>query len=112
MIAQLNRQIDPLSARFMATADETQRLVKDLRGELKPLVRTTEAALTAARQALTTADSTLQQLHGTLESAKEFTAPDSNLDRAVVELRAVSRSVRDLADILERHPNSLIFGKP
>lgn len=112
LIAQLNRQIDPLSARFIATADAMQGLVKDLRGDLKPLVKNTEAALTAAQQALTTADSTLRQLHGTLESAEAFTAPDSNLDRAVVELRAVSRSVRDLADILERHPSALIYGKP
>lgn len=112
MIAQLNRQIDPVSSRFMATADEMQGLVKDLRGDLKPLVKNTEAALTTARAALTTADSTLRQLRGTLESAEAFTAPDSNLDRAVVELRAVSRSVRDLADILERHPDAVIFGKP
>jgi hypothetical protein len=61
---------------------------------------------------LTTADETLHQLQGTLQSAEAFTAPDSNLDRAVVELRAVSRSVRDLADVLERHPNAVVFGKP
>ena len=86
--------------------------MKDLRGELKPLVKNSDLALVAAQEALVTANATMQKLQGTLDSAEAFTGPDSGLDRAIAELRTTSRAVRDLADSLERNPNSLIFGRP
>lgn len=112
MLEKLNRQIDPVSGRFLATTEEMQGLLKDLRGELKPLVTNSREALVAAQKALATADATMRKLQGTLDSAEAFTGPDSNLDQAIVELRATSRAVRDLADTLERNPDALIFGKP
>jgi len=112
LLDRLNRKVDPLAATFQVTADEIKGLVKDFRNEVKPLARTTEAALATAQRALITADGAMQKLEGALESAESFTAPDSSLDQAIVELRATSRAVRDLAESLERNPNSLLFGRP
>lgn len=112
LLEKLNQKIDPVTSRFLSTASEMEGLIKDLRGEMKPLVKNTDSALEAARNALVTADASLQKLQRTLDSAEAFTAPDSSLDQVLVELRATSRAVRDLADYLERNPNSVIFGKP
>lgn len=112
LLEKLNRQIDPVSTRFLTTADQMEGLLKDLRGEMKPLVRNSGEALAAAQKALVTADATMRKLQTTLDSAEDFTGPDSRLDQAIRELRATSRAVRDLAESLERNPNALIFGKP
>jgi paraquat-inducible protein B len=53
----------------------------------------------------------MRKFQGTLDTTQDFTAPDSNLDQAIVELRETARAVRDLADYLERKPNSLVFGR-
>lgn len=112
MLEKINHKIDPMSDRFVATASEMQGLMRDLRGEMKPLLKNSDSALVAAEKALATADATLQKLQSALDSAETFTSPDSNLDRAIAELHATSRAVRDLADYLERNPNALIFGRP
>lgn len=112
LLDKLNRKVDPLAATFQLTAHEIKGLVKDFRAEAKPLAKTAESALAAAQRALMTADGAMRKLEGALESAESFTAPDSGLDQAIVELRATSRAVRDLAEALERNPNSLLFGKP
>jgi paraquat-inducible protein B len=88
-----------------------QGLIRDLRKDLAPLTRRSESALATAQKALETADATMRKFQGTLETTQDFTAPDSNLDQAIVELRETARAVRDLADYLERKPNSLVFGR-
>lgn len=83
-----------------------------------------------ARDALGSADKLLRQLDGelapearkmleeaqrTLESASQALSPDSglpqDLSRTLGELERTARSMRNLADYLQRHPESLIFGK-
>jgi len=109
---RLNQKVDPLTNGFLSSTTELRGLIRDFRQEMKPLVKNTDSALAMAQKALTTADESMKKLQGTLDSAETFTAPDSNLDQAIVELRETARAVRDLADYLERNPNSVIFGKP
>ena len=111
LLANLNHQVGPLASDARRTSTEMRGLVQDLREELKPLVKRTDAALVASQHTLETATATMKKLQGTLHAAEDFTAPDSNLDQAIVELRETARAVRDLADALERKPDSLLFGK-
>jgi len=64
---------------------------------------------------LDTARGTLAQAETTLASAGEVLGPDSalryDLVRLIKELTATARSLRALADFLERDPDALIFGK-
>jgi paraquat-inducible protein B len=59
---------------------------------------------------------TLQTANSTLQSAHSTLADDSpqreKLDQTLNELGRTSRSLRDLADYLGRHPESLIRGRP
>lgn len=111
LLSNLNSRVVPLAADARTTSSEMQALLRDLRADLKPLTKRTDAALLTSQQALDTATATMRKLQGTLDAAEDFTAPDSNLDQAIVELRETARAVRDLADALERKPDSLLFGK-
>lgn len=57
----------------------------------------------------------LQDARRTLDSATEALSQDSGLpqdaSRALTELERAARSLRGLADYLQRHPESLVFGK-
>ncbi len=83
-----------------------------------------------ARDALGSADSLLKQLDAdlapqakrtlheaqrTLESATDALSQDTGLpqdmSRALTELERAARSLRGLADYLQKHPESLVFGK-
>jgi paraquat-inducible protein B len=60
-------------------------------------------------------DLTLISARGTLDNANSFIEPNSlqsqELDSTLQEVRRAARSVRVLADYLERHPEALIRGK-
>jgi paraquat-inducible protein B len=72
-------------------------------------------ALDSLKQTLNAARATLVQAETTLHSAGGAIGPDSalryDLARMLNELTDTARSLRTLADYLERNPSSLIFGK-
>ncbi len=57
----------------------------------------------------------VEQVRATFKAAYGVVAPDTalynDLRRALTELSAAARSIRDMADYLERHPEALIKGK-
>jgi paraquat-inducible protein B len=60
-------------------------------------------------------DLTLLSARGTLDNASTVVGPNSaqtqQLDSTLEEVRRAARSVRVLADYLDRHPEALIRGK-
>jgi len=77
---------------------QARKMARDLDEDLVPLLR-----------------ATLEQARVTLESADNLVAKDSvlyqEIRRMLRELSAAARSVGELADYLERHPEALIQGK-
>jgi paraquat-inducible protein B len=67
------------------------------------------------KETLTSASDALKQSSRTLSSVQEVVAKDSDLvyklNNTLHELSGAARSIRFLADYLERHPESLIRGK-
>lgn len=67
------------------------------------------------KQAIGDLDLTLISARGTLDNANNIVAPNSpqgqQLDHTLEEVSRAARSVRVLADYLERHPEALIRGK-
>jgi len=99
LVAKLNRiPFDGISADLRKTLGDADTLLKTINTDVAPEAKET---LSAAREALTSANRTLQS--------------DSPLQQSTAEtMRELSRaaaSVRSLADYLERHPESLIRGK-
>ncbi|MCX7098511.1 MAG: MlaD family protein [Methylococcales bacterium] len=111
LMANVNRNLIPLLGNLNSTAIETRALVKDFSRDLRPVMASTEKALNNATTALETATDVLHESKHTLGSVEALTAPDAPLWQSLEALRAAAQSTKDLTDYLERHPDSLIYGK-
>jgi len=72
-------------------------------------------AISELDQTLAAARGTLVSARGTIDNANNFVEPNSvqsqELDSTLREVRSAARSLRVLADYLERHPEALLRGK-
>ncbi|MGH7382326.1 MAG: MlaD family protein [Candidatus Methylomirabilales bacterium] len=93
-----NLPIDELFTDARNTLQGIDRLVRNIDSQVVPATRVT-----------------LEKAQGTLSSIDDMTAPGSpvryELVNAMKELAAAARSMRVLADYLERHPEALVQGK-
>jgi paraquat-inducible protein B len=98
----LDREVMPdlkkAAGGFSETMKDTQGLVKALRSDLTP----------ALHQAVVEVQKTLVAAQTTLSSESPL---QHELKRVLSELSAAARSIRVMADYLERHPDALIRGK-
>ncbi len=104
LINDVDSKVGPLAASatdalksFEAAGDEGRRALADARGTLRNL----DATLDRARTLLASANTVIQP-----DSAIHF-----ELVTALRDIGSAARSVRALADALERDPNSILFGK-
>jgi len=85
-----------------------RKLTEDLRGQVAPVSKRLDMTLSGADQALST-------VRETANNARVLIAPGSPLDHDLRStLRDVSeaaQSVRQLADLLDRNPTALLYGK-
>jgi paraquat-inducible protein B len=91
-----------------AALKEYGKLARDVDKTLQPVTLSLEATLKSAQAAA-------KQAEKTLTNTQAMTAPDSpvmhEVTKALQELSSASRSIRVLAEYLERHPEALIHGK-
>ena len=99
---ELNRAIADLR-QVLATADGI------LKNGLNPALDEATATLKEARRPLATADGVLKNVDTAVLGKNAPLIPD--LREALREITLAARSLRDLMDYLERHPESLIRGK-
>jgi len=111
LVANLNRNMVPLLNNMNSTVTDTRVMVKDFTRDLRPVLISTEKALNNATTALETATGVLQESKHTLNSVDALTAPDAPLWQSLEALRDAAQSTKDLTDYLERHPDSIIYGK-
>lgn len=74
-------------------------------------LNTVDKTLTSADKALTSADQTLIAAQQTLSSLKPGSDVQYQLHQMLLELTQAASSVRQMADILEQHPDAVIRGK-
>ncbi len=91
LATRLDGQVEPLAASLEETLAATRSLAERLDAEVEPLAR---------------------RLEETLDTVSEDSPTRYALDEALQELAAAARSVRLLAEYLERHPEALVSGKP
>ncbi|QLA20096.1 MlaD family protein [Desulfolutivibrio sulfoxidireducens] len=126
-------QIQALPAKLDTTLVEGTDLLRDIREKIDPLAANLEVAIqsyaelakgldtrtaglsTAAGKTLANLDATLKEGSVALGSIQKLTRSDSptvtDLQGTLREISAAARSLRALADYLERHPEALIQGK-
>ena len=93
-----DKQIKPLGSGMKATVKDVQKLVNDIDKKTLPQI-----------------DATVKDIQKTFVDADDLLDEDSKLvyemENALMEISAMARSMRELADYLKRHPESLIRGK-
>jgi len=100
VVSEIGEDVNGLS-------DRANRLLDSLNSEVGPIADEIRVTLSSAQETLDDASKTLttaEQLMG--ESEVRF-----KLGRVLEEMGAAARSIRELGDYLERHPESLIQGK-
>jgi paraquat-inducible protein B len=101
-------QLESSLADLSASLASMRGILHKVDSRAEPLTANLEQALAAARDALEKSKSTMTLVDGIL-------APESPMYehalRLARELAATARSIRSLVDMLERNPQSLLFGK-
>jgi paraquat-inducible protein B len=104
----LDRDLPPLVASMEEMIGSTQHLMKNVDRQVEPMS-------SSFQEVAGTAKTSLEQAHRTLSAIEEVAGKDSQvryrLSTALQELATAARSVRELADYLERHPEALLQGK-
>lgn len=101
-------QLRELAANVNTTLADGRNLINNLDGQVQPL---SEQLQVTAKNA----DATLAEFESLAANANQLLEPDSTLQfqlqSALQEFAGASRSIRVLADYLERNPNALLSGK-
>jgi paraquat-inducible protein B len=108
LIAELRKNLEPLIGEWTLAAADTRGLVRQLDQNLIPAVQGIDRTLTSGNAALV-------QVRKSAAAVDELINQDSplmnNLVRTLDELAAAARSIRIMAEYLERHPEALLRGK-
>ena len=89
-LKQLIRQLDTV-------AQDGNVMIKQLNGQLPPLV--------------SSATETMKQAKSSLASIGDLTQSDSELGQALHDVSEAARAIRRLADTLERQPDAVLYGR-
>jgi uncharacterized lipoprotein YmbA len=125
-LESINNEVPPIATKAKDLLDESKGAVKDVGkkagdaadgiGKLVGDVdRHVDPLAKQIRDALGTAQSALDEAKGAFAIARAATDPNSplgyKLEAAMTDFSAASRSIRALADLLERKPSSLLAGR-
>ncbi|MGA8571967.1 MAG: MlaD family protein [Desulfobaccales bacterium] len=94
LAARLDRQVNPVAGSVKNTAKDFRKLARDLDSRVGGVAEGLNKTMTSARGVLSEDSPLVVELEETLK-----------------EISAATRSIRQLADYLEEHPESLIRGK-
>ncbi len=104
LLTTMNKHMEPLLISARHTVNNSNGMINDARAQLKPALLSLNTTLQAADEALQTSDQTMHALGNAVK-------PSSPLAETLKAVRDAARSVKNLSDYLERHPESLISGK-
>jgi paraquat-inducible protein B len=100
-LRRLAQSLERASGSAQALLAEGQKLVGDVDAQVDPLAASVTGTLTRAQGTLAGVDGVL----------RERSSLGYRLGQAIQQLTETARSVRELADYLDRHPEALLAGK-
>lgn len=104
------KSLSGIGASLQSTLGSAETMIKQLTPEAQRTLVETQKTLGSVQQALDTAQQTLRSAESNLVD------PQAPLQRSVgqslAELQRAAQAVRVLADYLQRHPESILRGKP
>jgi paraquat-inducible protein B len=112
-VVQLNRNANQLLEETQRTVAQLQRTLRA--AQLDLLATNVNSAILGVRRLVDSGEiqTVIQQLDQTLRRADQLLASnEADLGQAVGNLRALTESLRDLAENARRYPGQLLFGQP
>ena len=115
--SQTPPQLPTTSGQFVATEATVENIIKKLdKVPFQEIGEDLQKAIAQLNATLVTAQGTLSSARGTLDNTSLLTEPNSSqvqqIGSTLQEVSRAARSLRVLADYLERHPDALLRGKP
>jgi paraquat-inducible protein B len=108
LAVKLNRRADPIADKFESTMDDTRKMVNNIDNRVAPFAADVESTLAAVQSSFEKAESLLGE-------AEKMISENSQLRREILvtleSMTDASRSLQDLTDYLQRHPEAIITGK-
>ena len=108
LVSRLDSKIEPLSHQSTEVMEELRNLIQALNRQTDLLGSATNETLSATRQAA-------DQFSSTLAAMENSATPNSPLytriDDTLQDVSAAARSVKMMADTIQQHPESLVYGK-
>jgi len=108
LVKNVDRRVEPLASRMEGTLDATRKLVDEVSGEVHPVASELKKTLEEVRVAIAQAQKTLHAAEGNYAEGSAFYY---ELTEALSGLNEASRSIRLLGEYLNRHPDSVLWGK-
>jgi paraquat-inducible protein B len=108
LVNDTDKRLTGVSKDLQMTLSDTRTLINNTNGQIQPLSTKIQASLVSLKKSTDQVKKTLKHVDG-------FIGEDSDsrhkLNRSLDEIGAAARSLKSLADYLERHPEALIKGK-
>ncbi len=104
LVRDVNERVGPATSSFTETMGDISKMARNVDSRIGPLVSSLENTVVAARAAL-------EQTRETLSVVAPGSPLGYKLIKTLEEMTAAARSLRVLADYLDRHPNAVVFGK-
>ena len=109
-------QLEATEAKLTNIIDKLDKMpLEQIGNRLNTTIADLDTTVRTANTTLSTATQTLASARGTIENANNFVEPNSvqsqQLESTLLEVSRAARSMRVLADFLERHPEALLRGK-
>src|SRR5262249_26014918 len=127
LLQHADAQVSPLGTKLAGAADtaraalaDAQKFLRNVDGQVTPLAGSAQDTLTAARGTLGQANKSLLELTHTASPALEQAEQTrggadgmihNDLSHPLKALEEAAKSIRALADELQRHPESLLRGR-
>jgi paraquat-inducible protein B len=108
LLENVNRRIGPLLSDVRGLITVAKKSVNDIDGKIGPVMGTIQAVMKDARGAVARGKEALTGAKGIFAEGSPIRY---ELTKTLRELSSAARSIRVMADYLERHPEALIHGK-
>lgn len=116
---KIDAHIDPLAQQVDGTLSDSRKLLHELDSQVEPLSsdlkKTTENFNKLILSANADLDSLTNSIEKSLEGFRGISSENAPIiiqaEETLQNISAMSRSLRQLADYLERHPESILMGK-
>ncbi len=108
LVQKVDGQVGPLASNLDETVREARGAVRKIDSQLGTLGESIQRTIESADATLTLVQKAVENIEG---GVGEDSTLVYQLNKSLEEVNALTRSVRVLADYLERHPESVLWGK-